>query len=124
MLQAESTKWKAIQKFEKIRWHVNNKTFVVYPIIGLNLSVKNLSNFSNDQTFRARKRTKSKQIEIFSTQKLEKGIKLSVHFEDSQKGGKNGYLDFKVIIAPNTVTKYGKANPPPTKWLRKTGYTK
>ncbi|BDI16346.1 hypothetical protein ANSO36C_21480 [Nostoc cf. commune SO-36] len=56
------------------------------------------------QSIRAEKQAQAKQIEKLYTQKLEKGIKLTVRFEDAAKDEKDGDLDFKVVIAPNDTT--------------------
>ncbi|MBR8835448.1 MAG: DUF4157 domain-containing protein [Stigonema ocellatum SAG 48.90 = DSM 106950] len=55
------------------------------------------------KTLRAEKQAQAKQIEKSYTQKLEKGIKLTVSFEDAAKDEKDGKLNFKVVIAPNDV---------------------
>ena len=56
------------------------------------------------KTLRAEKEAQAKKIEKFYTRKLEKGIKLTVHFEDAAKDKKDEDIDFKVVIAPNTTT--------------------
>ena len=55
------------------------------------------------QSLKTEKQAQAKQIEKSYTQKLEKGIKLTVHFEDAAKDEKDGDLDFKIVIAPNTT---------------------
>jgi CHASE3 domain sensor protein len=62
------------------------------------------------KTLRAEKQAQAKQIEKSYTAKLEKGIKLTVHFEDAAKDEKDGNLDFKVVIAPNMTEASGKAS--------------
>ncbi|MEQ8756593.1 MAG: DUF4157 domain-containing protein [Coleofasciculus sp. G1-WW12-02] len=62
------------------------------------------------KTLRQHKEAKAKQIEQDYTAKLKPGIKLSVHFNDAAKDEKDGDLDFKVVIAPNTTTLAGSIN--------------
>jgi hypothetical protein len=58
-------------------------------------------------TLRKEKEAQAKQIEQTYTAKLKPGIKLSVHFSDTAKDEKDGDLDFKVVIAPNTTEDEG-----------------
>jgi len=58
-------------------------------------------------------------IEETYTKKLEKGIKLSVHFEDSTKNEEDNELDFKVVIAPNDTTEAGAIEIPPKQPTKK-----
>ncbi|BAZ23368.1 hypothetical protein NIES4073_42560 [Kalymmatonema gypsitolerans NIES-4073] len=67
------------------------------------------------KSLRAEKQVQAKQIEKSYTQKLEKGIKLTVRFEDATKDEKDGQLDFKVVIAPNDTTDSGKISLPDLK---------
>jgi hypothetical protein len=59
------------------------------------------------KTLRSAKQVQAKQIEKSYTQKLEKGIKLTVRFEDATKDEKDGKLNFKVVIAPNCTIEPG-----------------
>ncbi|MEH2156551.1 eCIS core domain-containing protein [Nostoc sp.] len=59
------------------------------------------------KTLRADKQAQAKQIEKNYTQKLEKGIRLTVHFEEAAKASKSGNIEFQVVIAPNTYTLRG-----------------
>ncbi|MBE9105352.1 hypothetical protein IQ229_10480, partial [Nostoc cf. edaphicum LEGE 07299] len=68
------------------------------------LDMKNTEGIAKDyKTLRAEKQAQAKQIEKTYTAKLEKGIKLSILFEDAARDEKDKDLDFKVVIAPNTT---------------------
>ncbi|MEH2032172.1 MAG: DUF4157 domain-containing protein [Nostoc sp.] len=60
------------------------------------------------KTIRAEKEAQAKRIEKSYTAKLKKGIKLRVDFENAAKDEKDGYLNFKVVIAPNDTTASSK----------------
>jgi hypothetical protein len=61
------------------------------------------------------KEAQAKQIEQTYTAKLKPGIKLSVQFNDAANDEKDGYIDFKVVIAPNTTTGSGSIPTGPVK---------
>ena len=71
------------------------------------------------QTFRSKKQAKAKLIETSSVKRLEKGIKLTVRFDDSTKSETKGYFGFQVIIAPNTTKRPGEVHilPYPKRFL-------
>jgi hypothetical protein len=60
-------------------------------------------NAKDYKTLRAEKQEQARQIEQSYTAKLEKGIKLTVHFENAVKDEKDGKFNFQVVIAPNTT---------------------
>jgi hypothetical protein len=61
-------------------------------------------NAKDYKTLRAEKQEQAKQIEQSYTAKLEKGIKLTVNFNNAANDEQDKKLDFKVVIAPNTTT--------------------
>ncbi|MDJ0747115.1 MAG: hypothetical protein QNJ32_27755 [Xenococcaceae cyanobacterium MO_167.B27] len=65
------------------------------------LELKQNSQGKDYETLRKEKQAKAKQIETKYTNKLEKGIKLTIKFNDAEKDQKDNDLDFKVRIAPN-----------------------
>lgn len=56
------------------------------------------------KTLRKEKEEQAKQIEFNYKSKLDPGIKLSIEFENKEKGEEDKEIDFKVVIAPNTTT--------------------
>jgi len=63
------------------------------------------------------KKGEARELEKTYTSMLEPGIKLTVQFEDDSTDRKDGDIDFKVVIAPNTTTRNGSVGPTkPTDW--------